>query len=87
MLPQCKWLTFEAELHAIVLGCAKFGGFITTATVKYPPGGPPKLLILSDSTTALGKWKKISLPDGATCQKLLEVSVILLPCSLGLITL
>ena len=61
---QCKWLTFKAELHAIVLGCAKFGGFITTATVKYPPGGAPKLLILNDSTTALGKWKKISLPDG-----------------------
>ena len=29
---QCKWLTSEAELHAVVLGCAKFGGFITTAT-------------------------------------------------------
>ena len=50
----------------IVLGCAKFGGFITTATVKYPLGSAPKLLILSDSTTALGKWKKVSLPDGVT---------------------
>ena len=29
---QYKWLTSEAELHAVVLGCAKFGGFITTAT-------------------------------------------------------
>ena len=32
-MAQSKWLTFEAELHAIVLGCAKFGGFIAMATV------------------------------------------------------
>ena len=59
-----NWHTFEAELHAIVLGCSKFGNFITTATVKYPPSGVPKLLILSDSTTALSQWSKVSLPDG-----------------------
>ena len=40
---QCKWLTFEAELHAIVLGCTKFGGFITTATdSEVSPWAPPQ---------------------------------------------
>ena len=33
---QLKWHTFESELYAIVLGCKKFGSFITVATVNYP---------------------------------------------------
>ena len=36
---QTSWHTFESELYAIVLGCKKFGSFITTATVNYPPCG------------------------------------------------
>ena len=68
---QVKWLTFESELYAIVLGCIKFGGFITTSTVRYHPGGVPKLLILSDSTTALGiggrRWPSLMV-SLSTCQ-------------------
>ena len=59
---QTSWHTFESELFAIVLGCKKFGSFITTATVNYPPGGVSKIGIWSDSTTALGQWRTISLP-------------------------
>ena len=58
---QTSWHTFETELYAIVLGCKKFGSFITTATASYPPGGVSKIGIWSDSTTALGQWSKISL--------------------------
>ena len=36
---QTSWHTFETEFYAIVLGCKKFGFFITTATVNCPPTG------------------------------------------------
>ena len=39
---QLQWHTFETELYAMVLGCKKFGSFITTATVKYPPMVPTR---------------------------------------------
>lgn len=61
-----KWHTFESELYGIVLGCKKFGNYITTATVKYPPGGPNKIGIWSDSTTALGQWRTVSLPTAVS---------------------
>ena len=63
---QPTWHTFESELYAIVLGCKKFGSFITTATVNYPPSGVSKIGIWSDSTTALGQWNKVSLPTDVT---------------------
>ena len=63
---QLRWHTFESELFAIVLGCSKFGNFITTATVNYPPSGVKKIAIWSDSTTAIGQWGKVSLPAPVT---------------------
>ena len=63
---QLKWHTFESELYAIVLGCKKFGKFITAATVNYPPTGVKKVAIWSDSTTALGQWSQINLPTQVT---------------------
>ena len=63
---QLKWLTFEAELYAIVLGCTKFGSFITTATQGYPPSGTKKIALWSDSTTALSQMAQLTLPSGAT---------------------
>jgi len=63
---QRKWHTFETELYALVLGCTKFGNFITTATVKYPPSGVKKVAFWSDSTTALGRWNKLALPETVT---------------------
>ena len=59
---QQAWHTFVSELHAMVIGCKKFGSYITTATVNYPPGKVNKIAFWSDSTTALGQWSKRSLP-------------------------
>ena len=39
------------------------GGVESLLTVKYPPSGVPKLLLLSDSTAALSQWSKVALPD------------------------
>ena len=63
---QLKWLTFEAELYAIVIGCTKFGSYITTATAQYPPKGVKKIALWSDSTTALSQWSHLTLPSAVT---------------------
>ena len=64
---QRKWGTYEVELFGMVRTVEKHGKFITTATAKYPTSGPnfkAKVGFLSDSTTAIGRWKSLTLPIG-----------------------
>ena len=45
----------------------KHGSYITTATAKFPTSGPEfkaKIGFLSDSTTAIGRWKALTIPIG-----------------------
>lgn len=64
---QRKWATYEAELYGLKRGVEKFGTFITTATAGFPTSGEKfkaKIGFLSDSTTAIGQWKSLTLPIG-----------------------
>ena len=63
---QMRWLTFETELYAMVLGVKFFGSFITTATTNFPVSGPAKIAFWSDSTTALSQWSSLTLPADTT---------------------
>ena len=61
-----NWHTFETELWALCLGCEQFGKFITTATMDYPPGATPKIVLWSDSTTAISQWSSLTVPTEVT---------------------
>ena len=60
---ELKWNTYEAELYGIVRVVTNFGNLITSATLRYPPSQPiSKIGIWTDSNTAIGQWKSMSLP-------------------------
>ena len=64
---QRSWNTYEAELLGLVRMVQKHGSCITTATAKFPTSGPDfkaKIGFLSDSTTAIGRWKALTIPIG-----------------------
>ena len=64
---QRKWGTYEVELFGMKRTVEKHGKFITTATANFPTSGPQfkaKIGFLSDSTTAIGQWKSLTLPVG-----------------------
>ena len=64
---QRTWNTYEAEILAAVRMVQKHGSYITTATAKFPTSGPnfkAKIGFLSDSTTAIGRWKALTIPIG-----------------------
>ena len=64
---QRAWNTHETELLGMVRMVEKHGSYITTATARFPTAGPnfkAKIGFLSDSTTAIGRWKKLTIPIG-----------------------
>ena len=64
---QRTWNTYEAEILAAVRMVQKHGSYITIATAKFPTSGPDfkaKIGFLSDSTTAIGRWKALTIPIG-----------------------
>ena len=64
---QRTWNTHETELLGMVRMVEKHGSYITTATARFPTAGPnfkAKIGFLSDSTTAIGRWKKLTIPIG-----------------------
>ena len=64
---QRTWNTHETELLGLVRMVENHGSYITTATARFPTDGPnfkAKIGFLSDSTTAIGRWKKLTIPIG-----------------------
>ena len=63
---QRSWNTYETELLGLVRMVEKHGSYTTTATAKFPTEGPDfkaKIGFLSDSTTAIGRWKALTIVD------------------------
>ena len=66
---QRKWGTYEAELFGMCRTVTKHGKYITTATARFTCTGPEAkakigFIKFSDSTTAIGRWKSLTLPIG-----------------------
>ena len=64
---QTKWGTYEVELLGMCRTVTKHGKYITTATARFPTEGKAfkaKIGFISDSTTAIGRWKSLTLPIG-----------------------
>ena len=58
-----SWNTYETALLGLVRMVQKHDSYITTATAKFSTSGPEfkaKIGFLSDSTTAIGRWKALS---------------------------
>ena len=64
---QRKWGTYEVELLGMCRTVTKHGKYITTATDRFPTEGKDfkaNLGLISDSTTAIRRWKSLTLPIG-----------------------
>ena len=66
---QRKWGTgtYEVELLGMCRTVTKHGKYITTATARFPTEGKDfkaKIGFVSNSTTAIGRWKSLTLSIG-----------------------
>ena len=60
--PQQRWCTFESEFFAFVRVIECWGSLITRCINRYPLEGPPKFILMGDSTTSISQWTSIHLP-------------------------
>ena len=62
---QNRWSTYEKEMYGLVRIVENYGGIITAATVKYPPGADVcKIGLWNDATTALAQFASLTIPTG-----------------------